>query len=640
MAAFVFHSRTRIMEPQNPAPPEATAVALLRGQLSRMFTGDSPELPDSVIIVGTPASSEAVRAASSTLDLQGLGEDGFVAMPVEAGQRSALMLASVAPKGVLNGTYALLRQLGAGLAGDGPAPEPRPSAELQRPLVDSPCYPFRLLNGPAETLARLMINWTEAPVSMSAVYLRDYPLLQWKEKYDEDIVRTRMSLRSFLREAEGYGIGVLASGVETWYPDGLEELYPEIRHSETGHVCCPESPGYYRFIEARLGELFSDFSRLGGYRLTLADIVKKDPFETCAACSGITPAERVRRIVEAIRRAVGRRLIIVRSWGIEHLDPEELDAALPEDVAIECKAHPAMSPWLERFPRRPRFASLPVNAPEARGNNFIACSMVEAWKTAAFSLMRHGVGGLVGRGRAGSSSEFGDRLASVNAYSFARFAWQPAMTTTAVYSDWCAVNFPGAEAPVTRILRASGPAAEAVLKAIGKRLDYHSGLPPSAGALREVLGELPDSEESIARAFEEKHFAFRAVAEMKRILSEAASSFAPDDFNSLMRMLEHHGELARLFELYVEGLLRYLRVRRFGAGEEEKDRLARVAVRVVAVASAMQDNSSFASTEGKWGRKDCPSLVRVLRENARTLGIGDFLRSVDAPRARALLRAE
>ena len=596
MAAFVFHSRTRVREPEDPAPPEITAVGILRTHLGRIFTGTSSDLPDSAIVPGTPRSSGAVRAASPALDLGALGEEGFVVIPVESGDRAVLMLASSGAKGVLNGTYELLRKLGARLAGESLVFPSRPAAELQGPFVNSPCYPFRLLNGPLETLARFMINWTEAPASMSAVYLRDYPLLEWKEKYGEEIAKTRAMLRSFLGEAESYGIRTLASGVEAWCPDGAEELYPELCHPRTGHVTCPESPGYHRFIGERLGELFADFPSLGGYRLTLADIVKRDAFETCPGCAHVGPAERVRRIAEAVRRAVGERLIVVRSWGIEHIDPEELDAALPEEVAIECKTYPEMSPWLERFPRRMKLASLPANAPQARGNNFFPCSMVERWKSTAFSLTRWGVQGLVGRGRVPFSGAFGDRLASINSYSFARLAWQPATTTTDIYAEWCAANFPGAEAPVTRILQASSLAAGGISTAGGKRLDYHSGLPPCAGALRRVLDELPDSEEFRAHVLEEKRLAASTIAEMKRILSDAAGSFSPDAFNSLMRMLEHEGELAQLFRLYVEGLFLYLRVRRSRASEADRERLTRIAVRMVAVARAMQDNSSFAST--------------------------------------------
>ena len=114
---------------------------------------------DGTLVLGTPASSAAVRSLGWTEELRGLGPDGFVIRSARVGGYRATVIASQGATGVLYGAFHFLRLAGTGARVDGLQVRERPRIALR--MLDH----WDNLDGSIERgyAGRSLWKWDELP---------------------------------------------------------------------------------------------------------------------------------------------------------------------------------------------------------------------------------------------------------------------------------------------------------------------------------------------------------------------------------------------------------------------------------------------------------------------------------------------
>jgi len=686
LAEFVIDAGTHVRLGTRADAVERTAAEELLQFLGRIFGTEMPHfgltgVPGSAagepgkdaegggIILGTPASSQLIRMLSEPLGLLEVHYDGFVVSPCRSGGEDLLVVASTEPKGVLNGVYRLLDEMGVDFTPRTPTVPSMERFPLAHEIREAPQFSFRAMSGPVAYLARNRMNGVGYPRSMSMAYLDEFARLEWRRRFGDEIERERLAFRDFLASARDFGMKVYVSDVEHWWPDELLAEYPEFAEAGTGHVFCPSRDNWLLFARSRAEEVMREFPDLWGYRVTLADICRASPFERCDACRSISHEERLTEIVRELSEAAaatGTRLI-VRTWGMDWRveafgktpwgAPPDWDSvtnmfrineSAPEEVIFESTNTwgadvPGFqtNPWLTEFPDRTRIASFDAARGTHRGCNLIPCSAVEQTRSRMIEIGSAGVGGVLSTGELATADEaapLGERLGMLNAAAFMRFSWDPSNSGPEVYDRWARAEFAGCAQEMAEVMRGTHEPVTKALMIRSQRSADHSGVPADLGRLEEciraygfndcggrlspeVLAPTPRNADAAVREKNE------AAADLDRLLEKAGR------LGDRMEAADHEG-LVLLFEFARSygGLWRHITEAYFLAGmiasdperaEQCSRHLVTVCDALIEGALALPDNSGMVDPDLLWGGDACPALTRNIRRSVQSL-VADF----------------
>lgn len=188
--------------------------------------------------------------------------------------------------------------------------------------------------------------------------LTDYIVLP-KAYFSEEVLWERWPVRyvtvatyrSFIKEvsrrARKRGVQFFLEMKEIWYPEGLLEVYPELKNTEGG--VCPTDPFWFDFLRVKMEELVESFPDIAGAIISPATRESKVSISKktcdCARCQSADPYEWYRRFIDSVYQPLGGRdkTLVIRdfSYSKEHQNAV-IDAAgaVSQDIVIGLKNVP------------------------------------------------------------------------------------------------------------------------------------------------------------------------------------------------------------------------------------------------------------------------------------------------------------
>ncbi len=441
----------------------------VRGMLGRTLR-DSPRLPEEdTILLGTFADIEAALPEAGKLSK--VGEDGFWLKTVKVDGRNHLLVAAPNDRGVLYGTFALLRSIG-----------------LQQPVRplgvrSAPYAPIRLLNhwdNPDGSIERgyagQSIFWEDGHIVDDLGRVRDYARLMASVGINGCSINNvnadvRVISAELLPEVARVADVFRPWGVRTYI--SLDFASPRI----IGGVDTfdPLDPAAVEFWRTKVDEIYAAIPDLGGFVLKADSEGRLGPSEY-----NRTHADAANVIARALKPHGG--VLFYRGFVYDHhmdwRDPtsdrakaaydnfHQLDGQFEDNVVIQIKNGPI--DFQVREPASPLFGALEKTnqamelqiTQEYLGQQRHVCFLVPMWKEVLDFDMHVGdndtpvkqlvagktfdrpLGGLVGVANVGRDTNWlGSQLAMANLYGFGRLAWDPDLAPKEIAEEWTRLTF-------------------------------------------------------------------------------------------------------------------------------------------------------------------------------------------------------
>lgn len=207
------------------------------------------------------------------------------------------------------------------------------------------------------------------------------------------IDNNRQYIRRVIREAKRSGIDFYLEVKEIYYPEGLLDLFPDLRKSD-GAVCASHA-FWWEFLEAKVKELLVVVPDIAGIIVSPASRESKVSISTnpcrCPGCQKVNPLEWYRRLLESLYRPLAQRgkILVVRDFSYT-ADQQNMaiDAAslCSKDIVIAMKNTP--HDFYPTFPHNPRIGHTHGHSQWVEfdtwgqffGIGFFPCSVVEDMK--------------------------------------------------------------------------------------------------------------------------------------------------------------------------------------------------------------------------------------------------------------------
>lgn len=436
------------------SPTLSIAETELRSGLARLQGYERPRL--------TGDSVEIVLACG---DEKGNGAEGFAIAPERIEGRQAVVIAARDHVGCLHGSFALLRELGQG----------RPLRDIR--LAEAPAMPLRMLDhwdNPDGTVergyaGRSIIDWWHLPEKLDP-RLVDYARANASIGINA-IAVNNVNARAFMLEARY--IAKLKRLAEAWRPYGIR-IYLSARFSapmELGGLptADPRDPAVQAWWKAKADEIYASVPDFGGFLVKANSEGQPGPQDY-----GRNHAEGANMLAAALGE---RGTVIWRAFVYRAEDNTDrtmqafaefrpLDGQFANNVILQIKNGP-----LDFQPREPfhaLFGAMPKTRVmleaqitreylgQASGISYLA----PMWKEVLDADTGRGgtvaeivaPTGMAGVANVGSDRNWtGTHFDAANWYAFGRLAWNPALTSEDIASEWAAQTFSRDPETIARI---------------------------------------------------------------------------------------------------------------------------------------------------------------------------------------------
>lgn len=443
---------------RNAARELATALGRMYGPVE-VRPADDPATP--AIVLGTPDSSEWIRARAGALGVTALQHDGYVLKTVaEPGAAPAIVVAAREPAGVVFGAFALIRALQLGA-------DP---ARLDQRV--SPAIAIRMVNHWDLWRGFPHDDWRgrETEDDEGGELNRSKSIFSWDEVRRGDTRR----IRDWARLLASAGWNALCPTEINWEPrnnflEHLDEVKVLADLLREYGIRLYWSPNYLLALRRETADrLYAVVPDFGGYLLKLGSEAQEgDP----------RPA-MVNRIADHLRPHGGHALVRAFVYGkyryspddIRNLNPYDViaphDGAYRENVVIVSKGSPldwdlsAPIPALDGAIRRNAYGSELVIA------KHWPLSWIEKWKwwleqdhrrEGPGSYNKSGLRCLLGVAMINPAPAWtASPLNMVNYFGLGRLAQNPNLSVDEIYRDWIRLTFgdePAIIDPIATVLR-------------------------------------------------------------------------------------------------------------------------------------------------------------------------------------------
>jgi alpha-glucuronidase len=453
----------------------ASAAAEFRLGIERMLgkklSIDSRLGERDVILLGTAASIEQLLVGQDNLWLDNLDSEGFVIKWLTVNGNRRLCVIGGGDRGLLYGTYALLRIVA-----------------LHRPVEgidirEEPAAPIRILNhwdnldGTIERgYAGRSIFWKDDHVTTDLTRARDYARLMASVGLNGCSIN---NVNADARVVSTEYLPEIARIAEVFRPWGVR-LYVSLNFAsprEIGRVETfdPLDPAAVAFWKQTVDDVYRAVPDLGGFVLKADSEGRLGPSEY-----GRTHADAANAIARALKPHGG--VLFYRGFVYDHrMDWRDLkndrakaaydnfhrlDGQFEDNVIIQIKHGPIdfqvrepVSPLFGGFEKTNQAIELQITQ-EYLGQQRHVCYTVPMWKEGLDFDMHAGhsgtpvkelvagktfnrpTGGFVGVSNVGREANWlGHHLAMANLYGFGRLAWNPHLSSEQIADEWTRLTF-------------------------------------------------------------------------------------------------------------------------------------------------------------------------------------------------------
>jgi alpha-glucuronidase len=441
----------------------------VRGMLGRDLQREA-QLPDAdAIVLGTV---DRVRAVVPALgDVPDLADDGFILRTVQGGGNTYVIVAGANDRGVLYGTFALLRAVA--------LHEPIESLDVR----EEPFAPIRFLNhwdnldGTIERgYAGKSIFWEEGHVASDLSRVHDYARLMASVGINGcSINNVNADVRVITPEYLPQ-VARIAAEFRKWGVRMLISLdFASPRKIGGIETFDPLDPQAVAFWQRKVDEVYRAIPDLAGFVLKADSEGRLGPSEY-----GRTHADAANAIARALQPHGG--ILFYRGFVYDHRmdwrnlkndrataaynNFHKLDGLFEDNVVIQIKHGPI--DFQVREPPSPLFGGLAKTnqaielqiTQEYLGQQRHLCYIVPMWKDVLdFDMHARGAGtpvkqlavgrtfnrthgGFVGVSNVGRDENWlGHHLAMANLYGFGRLAWNPDLSSETIADEWTRQTF-------------------------------------------------------------------------------------------------------------------------------------------------------------------------------------------------------
>jgi alpha-glucuronidase len=442
----------------------------VRGMLKRDLRDAKLPAADAVVL-GTIA--EVRKAFPSLAELPELADDGFLLQTATVDSRNYLIIAGANDRGMLYGTFALLRRIALG--------EPIDALDAR----EEPYAPIRFLNhwdnldGTIERgYAGKSIFWDNGHVVRDFRRVRDYARLMASVGINGCSINnvnadTRVITPELLPE-----VARIAAEIRRWGVRMLISLdFASPRKIGGIETFDPLDPEAVAFWKAKIDEVYRAIPDLAGFVLKADSEGRLGPSEY-----GRTHADAANAIARALKPHGG--VLFYRGFVYNHKmdwrdlkndrataaynNFHKLDGLFEDNVIVQIKHGPI--DFQVREPPSPLFGGLKKTnqaielqiTQEYLGQQRHLCYIVPMWKEVVdFDLQANGAGtpvkqlvsgqtfdrphgGFVGVSNVGRDTNWlAHHLAMANLYGFGRLAWDPDLSSGTIAKEWTIQTFGG-----------------------------------------------------------------------------------------------------------------------------------------------------------------------------------------------------
>ena len=421
---------------------------------------------DGVLVLGTPASSAAVRSLGWTEELRALGPDGFVIRSAHLRGHRATVIASQGTTGVLYGAFHFLRLAGTGARLDGLQVRERPRIALR--MLDH----WDNLDGSIERgyAGRSLWKWEELPARVDPRVV-DYAranaslginatVLNNVNAKPESLTAPYLEKTAAIADAlRPYGIRVFLSA-----NFAAPRLLGGLDKSD------PLDPAVARFWKDKADEIYRLIPDFGGFLVKANSEGQPGPQDYHR-----THADGANVLADAVAPHGG--IVMWRAFVYDaDVDPDRVkraylefvpqDGKFRENVFVQVKNGPLdfmprepFHPMFGAMPKTPLLAELQVTQEYLGHSNHLAY-LAPMWRefldadtfaqgpgSTVAKVVDGSLHGYARTGMAGVANTGDDRnwtghdLAQANWYAFGRLAWNPSLQSEAIADEWIRLTF-------------------------------------------------------------------------------------------------------------------------------------------------------------------------------------------------------
>jgi alpha-glucuronidase len=465
----------------------AIAGAELARGLAGLCGGAVPVVPkpgrDGALVLGTPASSPEVAALGWTGELRALGPEGFVIRTARVAGRPATVIASEGPRGVLYGTFHLLRLAGTGAPLGALAVSQRPRIALR--MLDH----WDNLDGSIERgyAGRSLWKWDELPERVDprvVDYARANASIGINATVLNNVNAKADSLTApYLRKAAALADALRPYGIRVFLSANFAapRLIGGLQKSD------PLDPAVARFWKDKADEIYRVIPDFGGFLVKANSEGQPGPQDYQR-----THADGANVLADAVAPHGG--IVMWRAFVYDAaVDPDRvkraylefvpLDGRFRKNVFVQVKNGPL--DFMPREPFHPLFGALPQTpilaelqvTQEYLGHSKHLAYLAPMWrefldsdtfskgpgstvaKVVDGSLHGYALTGIAGVANTGDDRNWtGHDLAQANWYAYGRLAWDPSLAAEAIADEWIGLTFtrdPAAAATLRAMLMGS-----------------------------------------------------------------------------------------------------------------------------------------------------------------------------------------
>jgi len=462
-----------LAEGTNPSPTLQIAL----DELSRGFAGlQGPGAP--------PANGSPVTVELECGETVGTGERGYRLSPAMGSAERTFAIAAEDHVGCLYGSFALLRELSAG----------RRLSDLA--ITQAPAMPLRMLNhwdnpdGHVERgyAGRSIFDWWHLPERLDQRMI-DYARANASLGIN-GVVVNNVNAKSFMLEPRY--IAKLARLADAWRPYGIR-VYLSARFSAPRDIggldtADPLNPAVRAWWQAKADEIYTAIPDFGGFLVKANSEGQPGPQDY-----GRTHADGANMLAAALG---DRGTVIWRAFVYSAEDEADrakqayeefvpLDGQFADNVIVQVKNGPV--DFQPREPFHPMFGAMPNTrlmleaqiTKEYLGFASHLAYLAPLWTevldadTGRGGTVAEVVGpvGIAGVANTGSDRNWtGSHFDQANWYAFGRLAWNPALTSEDIASEWAAQTFtrdPAAIEVITSMMLESREAVVSYMTPLG-----------------------------------------------------------------------------------------------------------------------------------------------------------------------------
>jgi alpha-glucuronidase len=492
--------RTRLTQIVIPQTPLFTAVreeltAALSGLLGKDIPVVTSPTQDGALIAGTPDTCSAVRSLTSASELEALGEEGFILRSGTSNGHSVTILAANTPRGVLYGTFHLLRLIQTGRSID--TLDLRQKPPIQRRLLNH----WDNLDGSVERgyAGRSIWNWNDLPGKIDPRY-KEYARANASIGINGTVVNNVNAQAQILTAEYIQKAAALAEVLRPW---GIR-LYFSVKFTAPMEISGlttsdPLDPAVREWWSQKAKEIYAKIPDFGGFLVKAYSEGQPGP-----QIYGRTHADGANMLAAALAPHGG--IVMWRSFVYDlSIDPDRtkcaylefvpLDGKFASNVLVQTKNGPVdfqprepFSPLFGAMPNTPLLMELQITQ-EYTGQAKHLVYLAPQWKEVLDSdtyakgpgttvakiidgsAQGHKLSGIAGVCGIGTDKNWtGHHFSQANWYAFGRLAWDYTLSSEQIAEEWIRMTWsrdPETIAQIQKIMAGSWEACVDYMTPLG-----------------------------------------------------------------------------------------------------------------------------------------------------------------------------